>query len=420
MTAFAIVLHEYATPETPATRCSVCRGTFYADEHVVMLCDAPAHAGCTFTCGDCERVMADYEQHDVWAYGVAYSYCAECFEDHTWRCSNCDDHVHESIAPRDWGSDCDAVCRSCLDYLDERDREEQEAARRVIGCYHDHARRSVTAPVPSDWTLRHGGRYFGVELEVERTTGADDADALAAALLEAGNGLATGAARKLFAEHDGSLTDGFELITQPMGLDTHATLWAHVLGTDAARMLRSHDTQTCGLHVHVSRTGLTRLQIAKAVVFLNDSRNENFIRAIARRYDTHYCCRKSKSLGRAARSDDRYEMLNLTNSRTVEFRLFRGTMRHETLMACVEFAHAVLEFSRHASCADLTMRPFLQHVYAPANRADTLYLRRYLARRVTTRMAPRYVELRAAITDITGKAPVAPATSPDTAPWAEV
>jgi hypothetical protein len=273
-------------------------------------------------------------------------------------------------------------------------------------------------PIPSEWTARHNGRSLGVELEVERRDDStQDLHDIARALLEAGNG--TGA-RQMFAEHDGSLNDGFELISQPMGLDGHRVLWSHVLNSSAVRELRSHDTTTCGLHVHVTRAGLSRLQIAKAVVFLNDPRNEQFIRAIARRYGNGYCKLKNVRMGGAASSHDRYEMLNLTSSRTVEFRLFRGTLRAGTVLACIEFAHALLEWAKDAACNAITWQSFVTWLYAPAQRADTVNLRMYLTRRVTERMAPRYVELRDLITTLTGKAPVAPTNETSAARWAEI
>jgi hypothetical protein len=173
-----------------------------------------------------------------------------------------------------------------------------------------------------------------------------------------------------------------------MGLPEQIALWSRVLSHRAMSEMKSHDTETCGLHVHVSRAGLSQLTIAKAVVFLNAEGTEELVRCIARRYNTGYCHRKRAKLSRdAVRSSDRYEMLNTSGKSTVEFRIFRGSTRLQTVAACVEFAHAVLDWARDTSCAEVadpkqSVPSFLRHVYRKSNAADTKHLRGYFARRV--------------------------------------
>jgi hypothetical protein len=367
-------------------------------------------------CDELDRVDTMDRVHTTESHWDSALYCSCCYSDHTWACEDCGSVFADSV--RQWSHEdrYGALCRVCYASAVDAAREREE---RVIGGYHSAERRAATMPVASEWTRRHGNRFIGVELEVERhADSSDELHEIARTMLDVAN---VSDMRRMFAEHDGSLNYGFELITQPMGLDAHRELWPRVLATSAVRELRSHDTTTCGLHVHVSRTGLSRLQIAKAVVFLNDPRNEPFIRAIARRYGNSYCKIKHVRMGVAAFSHDRYEMLNLTPTRTVEFRLFRGTLRASTVLACVEFAHALLEWARNAACNALTWQAFVAWCYAPAQRDDTANLRAYLARRVTERMAPRYAELRALITDVTGKEPVNPTNNTDAvARWAEI
>lgn len=397
--------------ETP-TCCAECYAVVRDGDDTVVVDDLVVHALCAFTCSYCDAYTLRSDSAralDEW--GNVVNLCEYCADTHTFSCADCD-RLHTDSA---YG--IDGVCRECE--LEREARAEREAQTRVIGGYHNGERRAQTMPIPSAWTRAHGDRHFGVELEVEMTDG-DASDEqrhdTARALLDVANS----DTRRAWAEHDGSLVWGFELITQPMGLDAHAELWPRVLSHPAARALRSHDTRTCGLHVHVSRRGLTTLQIARAVVFLNAPENETLVRAIARRYGNSYCRIAKKTLHNACGSFDRYEMLNLTNSRTVEFRLFRGTLRAETVLACVEFSNAVLEFARTASNNALNMYAFLAHVYDPANAGDTKNLRRFFARRVTERAAPRYEPLRGAIEEITKRAIRAPRVTDNTTRWAEI
>jgi len=288
------------------------------------------------------------------------------------------------------------LCEECHDERARaracREEEEAEAEREArernnaIGAYHNSERKRATRPVVSPWTLAHR-RLIGVETEVEcgnRVVPNDAARAVLDAAHPSGWQDLPLSSRVLFCEHDGSLDDGFELITQPMGLDTQRELWARVLNSRAVRNLRSHDTETCGLHVHVSRAGLSQLTIAKAVCFLNADTTDRLITLLARRNGNGYCKKKTANVVRAAdrHSFDRYERLNLTNSATVEFRIFRGTTNYSTLIGSIEFAHNVLEFCAQASVASLTLEAFITWLYSPAQKADSVELRALIARRL--------------------------------------
>ena len=58
-----------------------------------------------------------------------------------------------------------------------------------------------------------------------------------------------------YCKHDGSLDDGFEIVTYPMSLDCqlHEMPWAAVLDKAISMGYLSHQAGTCGLRVHVSR-----------------------------------------------------------------------------------------------------------------------------------------------------------------------
>lgn len=347
---------------------------------------------CAWRCWDCADIQLrpDSVPTRVRPHTRDYGrdYCESCASD-AEECMRCGDLFAQ-------GQLCGDCCPECEERIAEEGEERQSReADNIIGPYHNARRRSATREVPSPWTLRHC-RWFGVEVEAESVTG--DCVSSARAVLEAihPQGVPADHSRDRLAwcEHDGSLNDGFEIITQPMGLDTHRDLW-RVLDTRAVSALRSHDTETCGLHVHVSRSGLSSLTIAKAVVFLNSGENDTLITRLARRSGNGYCKRKhgAKVNCAAVQSFDRYERLNLTNSRTVEFRIFRGSLNRKTVLASVEFAHAVLEFCAQSSAAQLTAAAFVAWVFAPAQKADTAELRGLIARRMNHAMRAQFGHL---------------------------
>ena len=60
----------------------------------------------------------------------------------------------------------------------------------------------------------------------------------------------------MYAKHDGSIADGFELVSHPMSLEYHLNMmnWRGVFATALELGYRSHQTSTCGLHIHVNRS----------------------------------------------------------------------------------------------------------------------------------------------------------------------
>jgi hypothetical protein len=199
---------------------------------------------------------------------------------------------------------------------------------------------------------------------------------------EAVNALVNRSERLCYFESDGSLTRGFEIITQPLGLDKHAELWKWLSDSQhIVKYLRSHDTSTCGLHVHVSKAGLTKMQISKMVAFVNHPDNYSFIQKIARRSSSTYAAvRFDKKASNAYRTGvSRYEAVNLENRSTVEFRIFRGTLKYDTLMTAIEFVNALTLFCADTSGYGFKLTPANLAKFAESDtmHADTPHLRKF-------------------------------------------
>ena len=266
-----------------------------------------------------------------------------------------------------------------FNYNDDTERyEHHEYIERIeiIGGY--HSSKSRVRKQFDDWTTAKK-RFIGVEIEVEAKN-CDPYDK-AVSLNELLNDGEIG--KKVFFERDGSLSNGFEIITQPMSLPAQAKLWSFLKDSNSTRGLLSHNTTTCGLHVHVSRAHMSSLQVAKIVTFVSNPDNESLIRAVARRYAQGYCKIVAKKIGKSAQSNDRYEAINITPRETIEFRIFKGSLKHESVMAAIEFANAVVEFAKPAntSIKELTSEKFIEFINHKL--ADsTEYLRPYISNRL--------------------------------------
>lgn len=254
----------------------------------------------------------------------------------------------------------------------------EEYAPNVINNY--HSSKAYVRCISDDWTRRHSNRFYGVELEVEAS---DDRNGIAKKIHDLVN---PDGQKFMFFERDGSLSNGFEMISQPLSLPRHRELWSFLKDRSTIRGLKSHNTTTCGLHVHVSREPLSALQIAKIVTFVNDPDNEELITAIARRYGVSgYAKIKNKTkIGDNKSSDDRYEAVNLTNRKTIEFRIFRGSLKYESVVSAIEFCNALVEFTKPCSEGSVTKLKadhFLNFVNKELQ-DETKFLRPYLATRM--------------------------------------
>ena len=341
------------------------------------------------TCRHCgERHDPDYT-YDVEDYGRI---CREClYSGDFYTCEGCG-YIYAPGCTT-WREHRDAsYCDDCDPGPDEEEDEEEQPGPRFIQPY--HSTRHLRDPIPSPWTRANRGRFVGVELEIEAPLDADRDD-IARHIDEVNNRGAALTADKVDRrlvcfEYDGSLSHGFELITRPLGLDDQRALWAAVIDRTAGRRLRSHNTTTCGLHVHISRRGLSDVQVAKVVTFVNDPANRPLVEGIARRYSGQYCHVLDKKLRRATARDDgnRYQAVNLCNPATLEFRIFRGTLKLSSLLACIEFAAAVVAYCEPCgpSGFNLTTAGFLDFIASAAMRQDTRFLRAYIADRLAHRL----------------------------------
>ena len=160
----------------------------------------------------------------------------------------------------------------------------------------------------------------------------------------------------MYIKHDGSLNEGFELVTHPMTLSYHSREFPwEELTREAVRLgYRSHQTSTCGLHIHVNRDSLgdTVQQqeevIARILYFFEEHWNE-LVRFSRRKPEqlSRWASRYGRKddpkelMDKAKRTFDRYTGVNLTNHETVEFRIFRGTLRCQTILAALQLVDEI-------------------------------------------------------------------------------
>ena len=304
-------------------------------------------------CPDClqtHTIICQYCNQRAWNEDIHYDegqpVCPSCFEAHFVSCSDCGRMIHENEARYLDDEDDDPYCERCY------------TQRQLNKAIHDYSYR------PQPIFYGAGPRYFGVELEID---GAGEDRYNAAQILEAAN---SGGDNRLYCKHDGSLDDGFELVSHPMSLSYHLTEmpWGAILWEAAQLGYRSHQTSTCGLHVHVSRDafGCTEQEqdaaIARTLFFFEKNWEEllKFSRRTPRqleRWANRYGYKEQPKdiLDHAKKGahGGRYTCVNLTNEDTIEFRMFRGTLKLNTLIATLQLVNRVCDVALFLSDEEL-------------------------------------------------------------------
>nr|DAG63395.1 MAG TPA: Putative amidoligase enzyme [Caudoviricetes sp.] len=209
-------------------------------------------------------------------------------------------------------------------------------------------------------------KFFGIELEV--MDGGESSDNAKEVCRNH---------EELYAKHDGSLTNGMELVSHPCTVGWHLThLWTDVL--TRLRTLRYHARNGSGIHVHVSRKYWENnggaCHIANLITFCDTNREA--LRLYANREEetfdhwTHSYMSPSatkktisttlRTLGdteeamqdmyeRYSGTTDHYSVVNLSNASTVEIRAFASTLSITRMHSIIQFVDVLTELSTEAT-----------------------------------------------------------------------
>lgn len=204
---------------------------------------------------------------------------------------------------------------------------------------------------------------MGVELEIDS---GGSSDTYARKLLD----IANADEDNMYIKHDGSLDEGMELVTHPMTLEYHmnAMPWKQIASKAIELGYRSHKTSTCGLHVHVGRNmfgsdrATQETAISRVLFFVErfwqellkfSRRTEAQINRWAARYGMKdnpkqvMSNAKEKNMGR-------YACINLCNYSTIEFRIFRGTLKYNTIIATLQLVARICTMAAEMTDEEFT------------------------------------------------------------------
>ena len=368
-----------------SSRCSVCETETDADDLMTTEYDSLVCNDCVQGCARCDSIGSindsfhTVDDCDIW--------CEDCIDRRAHWCEHCEGYNSECsyyISDRSeywcqgcadsnayWCEDCDEYnadgCDRCADNMsDDGSRLIHDYSYRPDAIFHS--------------TNKNERLFFGIEIEVEALDSLHES-AEYAYQLESMD--------LAYLKHDGSLNNGFEIVTHPMSHDFYkneADDFFRVmegLRSQQGIRVKSWDTKTCGLHIHISRTGFSGGAHMHRFLNLVYS-NPDFYSTLAGRtsdqwakftdiirkeyvldsngdripYEEGYgyqikTIRQFKHKLDTERNSDRYSAVNTLNRETLEMRIFRGTVNSDTIKSQLDLAHASVEYTRNLTVQDV-------------------------------------------------------------------
>lgn len=256
------------------------------------------------------------------------------------------------------------------EYHDSPEEEEEEGAELI--------NRYSYKPTPKFFTLPYDDKntpFLGIELEIERRNS---------------NSIKHGElAQQITNEHwyfktDGSLTDGFEIVTHPLTFNylNHAKeSIINSLKLISDNGYNSYNANTCGMHIHITKKAFTTWQLYRFLKFFVE--NKEFIIGISQR--------KSDKLQKWANIEDntnseliykakkkdgnsaRYVAVNLQNYATIEVRIFRGTLNPQSFYKNIEFVYSLFMYTKDNN--EITLEGYKNYI---SNSCDYSNLKKFI------------------------------------------
>ena len=306
--------------------------------------------------------------------------CGDCQDDY-FSCPQCDrvqsfdDSVSSTDSEETWCSRCAdrywTYCGECSEwYADSENDECNDAYRYGVNDYS-----FKPTPIFHYKPEKQGTTFFGFELEVEAvhetiSRGVDIVREHATDDL-------------VYLKGDSSLNDGFEIVTHPMTHDWAMEKFPWEMIEKLRRAgYRSWDTDTCGLHVHASRTSfIDRSHLWKWTYLINKN-NRECIELAGRNshYAQFYGVKPTSDIVlRKEMPRERYVAINLNPAHTVEVRIFRGSLRIPRVKTALDFMQSTIEFANKLTIRDAsagnTWGMYRDYVGEHSHRFENLHLR---------------------------------------------
>lgn len=330
----------------------------------------------TWHCDVCNHdVLGRSREVDVTFEGdhVTGRICQHCFENiresiHLQQCENCDIYVSDDR----WHSD-GCMCDDCT--------ERHQLESLIHRWNYKPTPLFTDGLAQTNYDPTYGVRYIGMEIEVDKGERTEFVVNCHKAAKEKGY-------QDLFYfMHDGSLQNsygevtGVEVTTVPLALDfaLNGFPFEFLHKQCIKYKMASHNTKTCGLHIHINKDSIPNYDRTMAKVLLAFDKFYTqfcqFGRRISKDEARRWADRPRANIAKVDSMEmlrrkiensgyNHYKAVNLSPRDTVEFRLWKGTHNPDTLRAHVDFNSAIIDV-----CAETSLENLYDMVWADFVRA---------------------------------------------------
>ena len=322
-----------------ATTCDNC-GDVYRDDYSILAIADGGHI-CEhcynenyFTCNCCDEIYHNNNANET----VDGLVCDSCYTEYYVCCDHCGEAVYNEYVY--YTADNYDLCEGCWNehtYEDEDGEYWYSQNGAVIKNY---------SYKPAPLFQGEGPLFFGIELEIGKILDGNSRQKLAKTLLDE-------VGRSVYIKDDGSLENGFEIVTHPLSFNfiKNSQFFEKIESTLYGKA-RAYNKG--GMHVHINRSA-----------FISDEHLQNFVKFIniyspfssfvaqrkSDRWAKYYAPSGLNEVDLETKynpgENDRYMSINFENHNTIEVRIFNANILTNRNYKNVEFLHAIFQFSKN-------------------------------------------------------------------------
>ena len=196
--------------------------------------------------------------------------------------------------------------------------------------------------------------FLGIELEMEKegSTLGERGESIETILNESGEDYSN----LLEWKKDSSLENGVEMVTAPISLEIFKDRIVPIIEKLHENGYTSEKGGRCGNHIHISRNVFSEEEQSRLVLIY--AKFEKQIKILSRRGTNNGYCKdvlenfdnleveNSMKIADSQKNKSKFTAINFSNKNTIEFRVFRGTMNTNKLIANIQLVQLIADWSR--------------------------------------------------------------------------
>lgn len=268
------------------------------------------------------------------------------------------------------------ICRECGVYFND-DRNSDKCSKhrinispyeKVINVYSFKPEPMFVNKVDKDNRKNLNQRYYGLEMEYSNVSPSVAHNLFKDLYKE----------KKLYNKSDSSLYNGVEIVTSPCDLYSIKELIKDMgKGLEFISSI-PNTSKNAGIHIHINRKSIDPIDVYKLSKLLNLSCNNKEMKIISylsgrmsrtnSTPDMHYCkVGGATSLKAVKTGGNRYIALNLQNTNTIEFRIFKSTPEVNMILSYIDMVNSMIEFVHNTPINKTNITNYILYLKTKSN-----------------------------------------------------